>query len=80
MTILELLKKASLAVNKLDSVLDRAAAAMPDLAPEIATLKAELDLSIAPENLAALASEIPQELLAIAQGHLSRARHAGDAT
>lgn len=80
MTLLELLNKAAGVATKLEAVLDAAATGLPDLAPEVAMLKSELDKAIDPANLAALGAAIPGELLNIAQGKLEPTKHAGDAT
>jgi hypothetical protein len=79
MTVLDILIKAAAGMGAVKTVLEKAALAAPDLAPEIAILLAKLDAAVDPVNLAGIASEIPGELLNISQGKLDGLDHAGDA-
>jgi hypothetical protein len=80
MTILELLSLAAgVPVVALEKLLDAAVAAQPDLAPEVAKIKAALDAMVTPQNIAALATAIPGELVDILHGNLKPTPHAGDA-
>jgi len=79
MTILDILQKAAGAAGALVAVLNRAKAALPDLAPEVDKIITELNTAISANNLVALAEALPKEIANIAQGKLDPRDHPSDA-
>jgi len=78
MSILDILLKAGAAGPALVKLLEKVKAAVPDLAPEVDKILAELAAAIMPENLIKLAEALPRELAKIAQGQIDPRRHPSD--
>lgn len=78
MTILEILLKAGVAADRLVALLLRVKEELPDIGPEVDKILAALSAAVSAENLVALASALPAEIAAIAQGQLDPRRHPSD--
>lgn len=78
MTILDILTKAGVASGQVIALLRQLAESAPDLAEQIDDLIARLESAVAPDNLVALASALPAEILAIAHGEIHPASHPSD--
>lgn len=70
MNLLDILKKAGLAVEPLRKVLGAVGDALPDLKNEADGILAKLDAPVALENLVELAAVLPGEIKNIAQGKI----------
>jgi len=79
MTLLDILKKAGLAVDPLRKVVGKVGELAPDLAAESDMILAQLDAPVALENLVALAAALPGEIKNIAQGKIDPRDHPSDA-
>lgn len=79
MTLLALLKLAGGAADDLLHFLNTVGQRFPDLAPKAQELSAALSAAVTSDNLVALASELPKELVNIAQGKIQPRDHASDA-
>ena len=78
MTVLDLLFKASVAAGALVDVLTKAKTVVPDLAPQIDNVLAELAKAVDPENLGAVAVSAASELADIAKGKIISKQHPSD--
>ena len=79
MTLLDVLQRAASQAGDVKKVLGYVRDQYPDLAAQIDPLIAALDAPLALDNLVNLASILPGEIAAIAQGRIDPRSHAGDA-
>ena len=78
MTILDILTKASKATGGLKDLLVKVKAQAPDLAEEVDTVLAALDVAVDPANLAALGVSVASEVKDILTGHIVSKDHPSD--
>ena len=75
MTLLDILKQAASATGNLLGILEKAKAALPDLADEIDQIIAQLSEAVTPENLSEVAVSAVAELADIAKGKIVSKDH-----